>query len=178
FNVRFPDRRDDETSVALAVAAHCGTRHVTIDVDQRDLTADGVIGLLRHFDQPFADTSLIPTYWISRAIRDQGIICTLSGDGGDEAFGGYPMFWRANTLVQLMRLPEWARETACVVGDRLGRWTRDWGRQVSKAVRLADAGRTDAAMLIAGLSNYLTEPQKGELVRSDARERLDPVYRH
>ncbi len=178
FNVRFPDRSHDETPVALAVAAHCGTRHLTIDVEQRALTLAGILDLLRHFDQPFADTSLIPTYWISQAIRDQGIICTLSGDGGDEAFGGYPMFWRANALLQLMRLPQWARHTAVAVGDRLGGWTRDWGRQVSKAVQLADAGRGDAAVLIAGLANYVSEPQKEELVRPEAREGLAPVYRH
>jgi asparagine synthase (glutamine-hydrolysing) len=178
FNVRFPDRGHDETAVARAVATHCGARHVTIDVEQPALTTDGILELLRHFDQPFADTSLIPTYWISRAIRDQGIICTLSGDGGDEAFGGYPLFWRANALVQLMRLPNWACHAAAAVGDSLGPWTRDWGRQVSKAIRLAHAGRNDAAVLIAGLSNYLSEPQKEQLVRLEARQQLAPMHRH
>ena len=141
------------------------------------MRTDAILGLLRHFDQPFADTSLIPTYWIARAVRDQGIICTLSGDGGDEGFGGYPLFWRANALVRLARLPAWTTRAAAAVGDRFAPWTRNWGRQVSRAASLADAGRSDAAVLIAGLSNYLTEAQKQALVPAAARADLQPVYR-
>ena len=103
FNVRFPDKKYDETDVAQSVAGQYQTRHETIDLGESTLGPDVVQRLLRHFDQPFADSSLIPMYAISRAIRDRGVICTLSGDGGDEAFGGYGRFWRANKLVQLMR---------------------------------------------------------------------------
>src|SRR3989449_2160070 len=177
FNVRFPDASHDETPRAHAVAARYGTRHVTVDLPEGALRADAILDLLRHFDQPFADTSLIPTYWIARAVREQGIICTLSGDGGDEGFGGYPLFWRANALMRLTQLPAWATRAAMAVGDGLARWTRDWGRQASKAAWLARASRSEAAVLIAGLSNYLTESQKEELVCADAREGLRPVDR-
>jgi asparagine synthase (glutamine-hydrolysing) len=177
FNVRFPDRSHDETPRARAVAAHYGTRHVTVDLSDGALRADAILDLLRHFDQPFADTSLIPTYWIARAVRDHGIICTLSGDGGDEGFGGYPLFWRANALVRLAGLPAWTTRVAAAVGDRVAPWTRNWGRQVSRAAALADAVRSDAAVLIAGLSNYLSESQKQALVPPAAREDLQPVYR-
>lgn len=177
FNVRFPDRTHDETPRALEVAAHYGTRHVTVDLSPGALRADAILDLLRHFDQPFADTSLIPTYWIARAVRDQGIICTLSGDGGDEGFGGYPLFWRLNALMQLARLPAWTTRAAAVVGDHFAPWTRDWGRQVSRVAALADAGRNDVAAMIAGLGNYLTEPQKQALVPAAAREDLQSVYR-
>src|SRR5205809_886191 len=71
-----------------------------------------------------------------------------------------------------------ATRAAMAVGDGLARWTRDWGRQASKAAWLARASRSEAAVLIAGLSNYLTESQKEELVCADAREGLRPVYRH
>jgi len=177
FNVRFPDRVHDETATALAVSAHCGTRHHTIDLADWALTPESILDLLRHFDQPFADTSFIPTHWISRAVRERGIICTLSGDGGDEAFGGYPRFWRANRLVQAMWLPEWVAATAQATGNSLAAWTRDWGRQVTKAVQLARAGRRDSAVLLAGLSNYLSEEQKRALVQPAARDELAPVYR-
>lgn len=177
FNVRFPDARDDETATALAVADHCRTSHLVIDIPDQALSADAVLGLMRHFDQPFADTSFIPTYGISRAIRERGIICTLSGDGGDEAFGGYPSFWRLNRLVQLMRLPDWLQHAAQGAGDRLAVWTQDLGRQVSKAVSLARAGRDALGVLLAGLANYINEEQKAELVPVDARFDLEPVYR-
>jgi asparagine synthase (glutamine-hydrolysing) len=177
FNVRFPDASHDETPRAHAVAEHYGTRHITVDLPEGALRADAILDLLRHFDQPFADTSLIPTYWIARAVREQGIICTLSGDGGDEGFGGYPLFWRANSLMRLAQLPAWTTRAAGAVGDRFTPWTQNWGRQVSKAAALAEAGRNDHAVLMAGLSNYLSESQKQELVPAAAREGLQPAYR-
>jgi len=178
FNVRFPDRTHDETPLAVIVSEQYGTRHHTIDLGDWAVTPDSILDLIRHFDQPFADTSFVPMYWISRAVRDRGIICTLSGDGGDEAFGGYSRFWRINRLVQLMRAPGWVALATYAAGNRLAAWTRDWGRQVAKAMRLARAGRDDSAILLAGLSNYLSEEQKRALVSRAARDGLLDVYRH
>src|SRR5438094_224438 len=178
FNVRFPAKSHDETAIAVAVARHCGTAHRTIDLRDWNMSSDAVLDLLRHFDQPFADLSLLPMYWISRAIRDQGIICALSGDGGDEAFGGYARFWRANRLVQLMQLPPWLGNAVRLGGRALAGWTRDWGRQVAKAVQLAQAGASDGAFLISGLSNYLSEDDKRDLVRPIARNGFLPAWRH
>jgi asparagine synthase (glutamine-hydrolysing) len=178
FNVRFPDGDYDETAMALAVSRHCGTTHRTIELEGDALTPESILELLTHFDQPFADTSLIPMYRVSRAIRERGIVCALSGDGGDEVFGGYGRFWRANQLVQLMRLPRLVQRAASGAGRFASGRTRDFGRQVVKAVQLARAGQSDSAVLIAGLSNYLSEEQKRELILPDAGAQLRPVYRH
>ena len=112
FNVSFPDRAHDETPIALAAARRYGTQHHTIRLDDGDITAESVFGLLRHFDQPFADPSLVPMYRVARAVREHGIICTLTGDGGDEAFGGYSEFWRAERLSRLAATPAWMLATA------------------------------------------------------------------
>jgi asparagine synthase (glutamine-hydrolysing) len=178
FNVRFPDPRHDETPVALSVARHLDTQHHVIELGDWGMSPETLVGIVRHFDQPFADTSCIPMYCVSRAIREQGIICTLSGDGGDEAFGGYARFWRANRLARLMHLPRWARAAARGAGRMLETWTRDLGRQLAKAAELADAGRRDSAILLAGLSNYVTEEQKVELLLPPAAVDMMPVYRH
>jgi len=177
FNVRFPDPEHDETDVAHSVAAHFGTRHHTIDPTERSLSTDTVLDLFRHFDQPFADTSLIPMYWVSSAVRDRGIICTLSGDGGDEAFGGYSRFWRANRLVQMMTAPAWARRMAGFAGRMLSRRTSNFGRQLHKATQLAEAGRDETSQLLNGLSSYLSEDQKDDLVLAPARDGLLPSAR-
>jgi asparagine synthase (glutamine-hydrolysing) len=177
FSVRFPDPDHDETLLARAVADHCGARHHTIDARERRLAPDTLLDLLRHFDQPYADTSCIPMFWVATAVRERGIVCALSGDGGDEAFGGYSRFWRANRLMQLMRAPAWARRAAVGAGRALAAHTRDWGRQVAKAAQLAEAGRADAAVVLAGLSSYLTEEQKAELVLPEARRGLEPAAR-
>ncbi|MDP3910734.1 MAG: asparagine synthase (glutamine-hydrolyzing) [Gemmatimonadales bacterium] len=178
FNVRFPDASHDETPLAVQVANHVGTRHHVIELGDWGVSPDGLMDIARHFDQPFADTSCIPMYWVSRAIRERGIVCTLSGDGGDEAFGGYGRFWRANRLARLMALPAWVRSAAAGTGRLLAPVTRDWGRQVAKAVALAEAGRSDSSILLAGLSNYLSEDQKAALLLPAAAQNLQPVYRH
>jgi len=178
FNVRFPVAGADESPLASAVARHFHTQHHVIEPRDWSVAPDTLIGLLRHFGQPFADTSLIPMFWVSRAIREQGIICALSGDGGDEAFGGYQSFWRAQRMVQLMRLPGWARTAARSTGTALSRMTRDFGRQLAKAMTLAEAGRSDSAVVLAGLANYLGEDQKAELLLPTAATDLLPVYRH
>src|SRR2546426_9394061 len=77
-----------------------------------------------------------------------------------------------------MRLPRWVAAAAQATGRGLTRWTRDWGRQVSKAARLAHAGRADAAVLLAGLANYLSEDERRALVLPAAREGLLAVHRH
>lgn len=178
FNVRFPDRAYDETDVARAVSAHCGTQHETIELADEALAPDALIALLTHFDQPFADTSLIPMYQVARAIRERGHICALSGDGGDEVFGGYGRFWRANQFIRLMRLPPLARHALAGAGRLMAGRTEDIGRQIVKAVQLAQAGARDSAVLIAGLSNYLSEEQKRALLLPDASAQLGTVYRH
>src|SRR4051794_3888406 len=61
FNVAFPDRAPDEPPLALATARRYGTEHQTVHLDPDDLAPDAVFGLLGHFDQPFADPSLVPT---------------------------------------------------------------------------------------------------------------------
>jgi asparagine synthase (glutamine-hydrolysing) len=134
--------------------------------------------LLRHFDQPFADPSLVPTYRVAQAVRDHGIVCTLTGDGGDEAFGGYPEFWRAEQLAPFTSTPAWVLATAGGLARPLSRWTRDTGRQALKAVQLVQAGRSRSREMLAGLCNYLTEVEKRELVRPEARADLADVYRH
>jgi asparagine synthase (glutamine-hydrolysing) len=178
FNVGFPDRAHDETAMALATARRYGTDHHTISLDETDITADSIFALLRHFDQPFADPSLVPTYRVAKAVRQHGIICTLTGDGGDEAFGGYPEFWRVQRLASLMSTPTWVLATAGGIARPLSRWTRNRGRQALKAVQLVQTGRSRPPELLAGLCNYLTESEKEELIQPAARADLRAVHRH
>ncbi len=90
FSIGFEYERFNELGYARAVAEHFGTRHHEHVV--RENVVAGVPDLLRQFDEPFADSSAIPTYWVSRIAREQ-VTVALSGDGGDELFAGYHRFF-------------------------------------------------------------------------------------
>ncbi len=177
FTVAFPDPRHDESAVARRVARHVGVAHETVALDPRALGAEAIFDLLRHFDQPFADTSAIPTFQVAAAIRERGIVCALAGDGGDEVFGGYPRLWRAERLMRFAAAPGWCRRAAGRVGALLAPLTRDFGRQIQKAAEMAEVGRADHAALLAGLAAYLSEMQQTQLLVPEARRDLLPVRR-
>ncbi|MFD2190049.1 asparagine synthase (glutamine-hydrolyzing) [Pistricoccus aurantiacus] len=108
FSVGFDDARYDESSHAEAVAAHLGTEHMTLKATSK-MALDLVPRLPEIYDEPFADSSQLPTALVSRLTREH-VTVALSGDGGDELFGGYnrhlwvPRIWR-----KLKRLPLPAR---------------------------------------------------------------------
>jgi len=99
FTISFPGTAFDEGRYAAAVAQHLGTDHTELVVTPED--AMGVIPLLpTMYDEPFADSSQVPTHLVSRMAREH-VTVALSGDGGDELFGGYERYRR---LAQMSRL--------------------------------------------------------------------------
>lgn len=95
FTVRMPDDRIDESEAAAETARHLGTDHHTLDCDPHP--ADDLVHLIHQLGLPFGDSSLLPTYWVSKAAREH-VKVALSGDGGDELFGGYRRHRIAPTL--------------------------------------------------------------------------------
>jgi asparagine synthase (glutamine-hydrolysing) len=103
FTIKFDEARYDESAHAQAVAEHLGTDHTALTVTSADALA--VIPSLPHiYDEPFSDPSQIPTYLVSRLAREH-VTVSLSGDGGDEFFAGYPRY--ALTL-QLWAKLQWS----------------------------------------------------------------------
>ena len=107
FAIGFADPKYDETHYALMAANYLGTEHQTFIVEPK--AWETLPALAWHFDEPFADSSALPTWYVSRETR-RSVTVALTGDAGDELFGGYERY-RALALTELFqRLPSGPRQ--------------------------------------------------------------------
>lgn len=102
FSIGFDDPEFDELEHARAVARHFGTDHHEFVVRPDGLTI--LDDLISHFDEPFADSSAIPTWYVSEIAR-RHVTVVLSGDGGDELFGGYDRYLPHPRVARFDRIP-------------------------------------------------------------------------
>ena len=136
FTIGFEDARFDEAQQARAVAEHLGTEHTEMLVRASD-ALEIIPRLPTLYDEPFADPSQIPTALVCGMTR-RHVTVALSGDGGDELFGGYRRYLRMDALWgAASRVPRPMRRLA---GKAIGAIPRSWGagwRPADRARRLA-----------------------------------------
>ncbi|MCX5660609.1 MAG: asparagine synthase (glutamine-hydrolyzing) [Planctomycetota bacterium] len=108
FSVAMPHAAYDESPFARQVALHIGSRHTELAADADQDVVKDLTHLVALSGEPTADSSLLPTYWLSRATRHH-VAVALSGDGGDELFAGYDRYRATRLLAKhagwLRRLP-------------------------------------------------------------------------
>jgi len=116
FAMGFEEQDFNELPYARMIAAKYGTEHheQIVKPDAVDL----VPRLIRYFDEPFSDASAVPTFLVSQ-FAAQSVKVVLSGDGGDEFFGGYPSFFEADGGRRLDAVPQWTRALLSKTADLL-----------------------------------------------------------
>ncbi len=135
FSLGFEGDADfDETAIARATAARFGTRHTEFKV--RPSAIDLLDTLVYHHDGPFADSSAIPTYLVSKLTREH-VTVALTGDGGDEVFAGYLRFGAA---LAADRVPRWAGRAGAALLSLLPN-SRNERQLVARGRRFARAAR-------------------------------------
>lgn len=130
FSIGFSEAEYDEAHHAKRVAAHLGTEHTELYVTPQD-ALDQIPLLPHHWDEPFADSSQIPTMLVSRLARS-ALTVSLSGDAGDELFCGYTRYAQGYNIWRRLRVIPRPLRTL-----------------MSRALRLTPASAIDGAMTIA-----------------------------
>jgi asparagine synthase (glutamine-hydrolysing) len=138
FSIGFDDPRYDESAYALGVARHLGTNHTHRVLRERE-ALELVRTLPEVFDEPFADSSALPQLAVAHVAREH-VTVALSGDGGDELFGGYLRYRARRFLTMVARMPR-ALARATPAAARLPRV----GRRLALLTTLAEADSVGAA---------------------------------
>jgi asparagine synthase (glutamine-hydrolysing) len=131
FTIGFREAEYDEAAHASEVARHLGTEHTEFRVTPAEVRAV-IPELPLVWDEPFADESQIPTLLLSRLAR-QHVTVALSGDGGDECFGGYARHFTLARLAALFRMPVGVRRLAA--SALLGLTPQAW-QEIARILRL------------------------------------------
>jgi len=117
FTIRFDNPEFNEADHAAAVARHLKTEHHEQTCGPQQ-TLDVVERLADMFDEPFADSSAVPTYLVSKMAREL-VTVALSGDGGDELFFGYPRYRYHSLARTALAMPRSLRNAVALGADRL-----------------------------------------------------------
>ncbi|MEM7504889.1 MAG: asparagine synthase (glutamine-hydrolyzing) [Pseudomonadota bacterium] len=176
FSIGFDDPSYNELEWSKRVAEHLGVRH-DFDIIKPHV-ADLFDRLMNYMDDPIGDFSIFPTYLVSRHARRQ-VTVALSGDGGDELFGGYETYLAQAKARQWSRLPRSLRESLFQpLIERLPPAEKKKGL-LNKAKRFVEGLDHDPELLHTRWRLFAGESQRQALFSSDAKARMPtPIGDH
>lgn len=168
FTVGFPYQEFDERLYAGEVSRKYQTDHYEEIVHPEALAL--LPRLVRSFGEPFADSSAIPTYYVSKIAR-KNVTVALSGDGGDEVFAGYTRYLRAHRYSALSRIPYPLRALGRVAGRHLPRQMKGYGF-------LQRQGFRDILQVYSQFNSFFPHDEKVKLYGPELKKALAREEKH
>jgi asparagine synthase (glutamine-hydrolysing) len=165
YSIGFDDSTYDESGWSRRVARHLGVNH-TVEVIRPDAMAL-FTGLMRYMDDPIADVSIFPTYLVSQLAR-RDVKVALSGDGGDEVFGGYETYAAQSAARLWDRVPGSVREKAARLVTARIRPTASKKGLVNTALRFLEGAGHDRRLGHARWRLFVGEGLRQELFTPEA----------
>jgi len=169
FSIGFDEQEFDELSYARLVAQRYATEHQEFVV--RPNALDVLPTLVRHYSEPFADSSAIPTYYVARLTRDH-VKVALNGDGGDECLAGYERYAGGEVADRYQRIPAVIRRLGIEPLSRLipeGAPRRSRLRQARRFLQVAGQPAPQRYQRWIG---YLPRQQRARLYTPEFQEQL------
>lgn len=168
-SIGFRQASFDESHFAARVAEHCHTSHHAEEVDANSL--DLIDRLATMYDEPFADSSAMPTYRVCALARER-VTVALSGDGGDEIFAGYRRYrWHMNEERVRSRLPAALRRS--IFGPAGALYPKmDWAPKVLRAKSTFEALGRDSTEGYFHSVSIMTDKMRSALFSSDMHHQL------
>ena len=174
FTIGFDRRQWDESRDAEVVARHFATDHHVLTLREEDLARslpDTLLTLVRHIDEPFADSSALPTYYVSKLAREH-VTVILGGDGGDELFAGYSLYKGIRFAQHYQHVPRWlGRQHLPTLFDRVARCLPPERRY--QALRVARVLRDSE--LPFETSTSLKDPRAAPIWRASSSHPTSPL---
>jgi asparagine synthase (glutamine-hydrolysing) len=175
FSLGFSEHGYNEAPQAKLVAQHLGTEHTELYVSGEDAAA-AAVQMPELFDEPFADYSQVPTYLVAKLAR-RDVTVTLTGEGGDELFGGYDRYLTVDTLWQAMGwMPGGLRRALAAVLTSAGPQT--WDRMLGAPLnRLLSSRRRQVRLgeKLHKLAEVIEAPTRDELYTGLLSHWQDPA---
>ncbi len=158
----------DERSQAKAVADHFNTEHTEIEI--RPNLLEILPKAIRHFDEPFGNPTALLTYALSQETK-RHVTVALSGDGGDEVFGGYPRYKGMVMAERLQRLPRFVRRALAPFALLIPENSRGWHTPRRVREFLSSLALTPDAMYLSWVG-YYSLAQRSRLLLPDVQKAL------
>jgi asparagine synthase (glutamine-hydrolysing) len=162
----------DELPYARLVAQRFGTEHNEEVLEPN--VAELLPRIVRHFDEPFADSSALPTFAVAQATA-RHVKVALSGIGGDETFGGYPRYLGVRLSELYARLPRWLRRGSGALALALVRESRSSRNLGGWARRFVAGAEAPMPERYVGWTRFFGEPELARLASPALRARLGPA---
>ena len=168
FTISFGDKAFDESAHAAEVAHHLGADHTELHLTP-DAARDVIPSLPKIWDEPFGDESQIPTYLVSKLARAH-VTVALSGDGGDECFGGYARHYALGSIRRVQQLhPSLRGALSALAGSMTGGAARSILDRVPMGGRMRHALRSDRLRRLSLLLDTNNEDQLvNKLIRGNS----------
>ena len=174
FSIGFNERECDETARAELLARHIGANHTKYTLQYKDVIND-LDNLIAYYDEPFGDSSAIPSYYVAKLAR-QDVKFVLTGDCADELFAGYEKYLADYYARRYKRVPKVLRTVfeKMVAVCPINGYTNNILRKVKKIIRSSQ--ETGFGLYYNMLCQGFTDVQRKELLSDGNFEDIRPLY--